>query len=606
MKYYCNPLNIEYKYQFVKHVQADGEDAKLAVFREAADPSLVLFKGLYYLFPSMTAGFFTSENLIAWNFHEFLSDMPVCDYAPDVCAVGDFLYFSASKGGENCSFFRTKNPLVEPFEEIKGNFPFWDPALFHDDDGRLYFYYGSSNMTPIYGVKLDEATMKPLSKPLALFGSDNTVRGFERIGDDHVPPKTEAEMAEQAEALVRQMMSNASADQLRAYGFSTEEDVRRFAKIIKGDSPYIEGAWMTKHQGEYYLQYACPGTEFNIYADGVYVSASPLGPFVPAKNNPYSYKPGGFINGAGHGSTLRDKGGNYWHTASMTISKNDLMERRLGLWKAGFDKDGELYCDQRYGDWPIALDACAFTKPDWMLLSYGKSVKVSSGSGGENITDENIRTWWRASTNRPGEWAEVDLGKICDVRAVQVNFADENIEAQMPEGAVLASYDVRYIDCSPKQTQWLLEGSMDGEHYTILCDKSTAQSDLSHDFLVWEEGTKIRFLRLTIKHLPLNKRYCVSGIRIFGFGGGDAPKKAPEPVITKLGDLDMEVSWGKMEDVVGCNILWGYAPEKLYHSYLVFGKRNQRIGTLIKGEPIYVRLDAFNESGITEGSIRKV
>lgn len=32
-----------------------------------ADPSLVLFKGTYYLFPSMTAGFFTSNDLVEWE-----------------------------------------------------------------------------------------------------------------------------------------------------------------------------------------------------------------------------------------------------------------------------------------------------------------------------------------------------------------------------------------------------------------------------------------------------------------------------------------------------------------------------------------------------------
>ena len=57
---------------------------------------------------------------------------------------------------------------------------------------------------------------------------------------------------------------------------------------------------MTKYNGKYYLQYAAPGTEFNVYADGVYEGDSPLGPFHLAKNNPYSFQPGGFITGAGH------------------------------------------------------------------------------------------------------------------------------------------------------------------------------------------------------------------------------------------------------------------------------------------------------------------
>ena len=115
LKYYCNPLNIKYRYQFTKSGQPGMPDQEIKVFREAADPSLVLFKGLYYIFPSMTAGFFTSEDLVKWNFHSFQNEMPVYDYAPDVQLVGEYLYFSASKRDENCSFYRTKDPLKEPF-----------------------------------------------------------------------------------------------------------------------------------------------------------------------------------------------------------------------------------------------------------------------------------------------------------------------------------------------------------------------------------------------------------------------------------------------------------------------------------------------------------
>ena len=91
---------------------------------------------------------------------------------------------------------------------------------------------------------------------------------------------------------------------------------------------------MTKHAGKYYLQYACPGAEFNVYADGVYVADAPLGPFHLAENNPFSYKPGGFLPGAGHGSTMQDRRGQWWHTATMRISKNHVFERRVGIWPA--------------------------------------------------------------------------------------------------------------------------------------------------------------------------------------------------------------------------------------------------------------------------------
>jgi beta-xylosidase len=328
MKYYCNPLNIEYKYQYLRRLRHGGAN-KATVYREAADPSLVLFKGLYYLFPSMTAGFLTSEDLVEWSFHELGDNIPIYDYAPDVRVIGDYLYFCASKMRGTCSFFRSKNPLAEPFVEIKGTFTFWDPNLFLDDDGRLYFYWGASNMTPIYGVELDAQTMKPKSDPMVLLGSDKASRGYERIGDDHIPPKTEEEIEAQAEAMVHQMMS-APEEQRQAQGLATEADAKKMALLVMGNNPYIEGSWMTKHKGVYYLQYAAPGTEYNIYADAVYVSSSPLGPFTLAKNNPYSYKPGGFINGAGHGSTLEDKDGRFWHSSTMSISINETVERRLG------------------------------------------------------------------------------------------------------------------------------------------------------------------------------------------------------------------------------------------------------------------------------------
>jgi len=186
MKYYCNPLNVEYRYQFMRQA---GTEEMFKLYREAADPSLILFKDLYYLFPSMTAGFFTSNDLNQWDFHEFRQDMPIYDYAPDVRVVGEYIYFSASKRDANCSFFRTKDPLEEPFEEIPGTFPFWDPNLFADDDGRLYFYWGCANVTPIYGVELDPENMQPMAAPQVMIDSNEAERGYERNGENHIPPK---------------------------------------------------------------------------------------------------------------------------------------------------------------------------------------------------------------------------------------------------------------------------------------------------------------------------------------------------------------------------------------------------------------------------------
>ncbi|MGL6201224.1 MAG: family 43 glycosylhydrolase [Lachnospiraceae bacterium] len=596
MKYYCNPLNLEYRYQYVKN----AESKEYAVFREAADPSLVLFKDMYYLFPSMSAGFFTSDDLRSWEFHEFLQDMPIYAYAPDVRVAGEYLYFTASKENETWSFFRTRDPLTEPFEELKGDFSFWDPNLFVDDDGRRYLYWGCSNAEPICVVELDPETMKPLAEPIKLFNTNVEKYGYERSGEDHIPEKSEEEIWQQVDTMISSMPEEEKSK-------CPEEHLRGILYGYMGNNPCLEGPWVTKHNGKYYLQYAIPGTHNNVYGDGVCVSNSPLGPFEPCQNNPYSYKPGGFITGAGHGSTLADKNGDYWHIASMRICCNYKFERRLGLWKAGFDKDGELYCDQRYADWPTAIEQAAFSDPEWMLLSYGKKVTVSSGNGAKNVTDEDIRTWWISGSDQPGEWVEVDLGAEYDVRAIQVNFADNLIEKQLPEDAepVRVTYEERYIETEKQATRWLLEGSSDGAEYFVIEDKREAKTDYAHDLIVREDGLMARYIRVTIESIPYHLNPCVSGLRIWGKGDGEPPKEAEDVSVSFEGDLDMTMSCN-IENTIGINILWGYEEDKLYHSCMVYGESHKHIGALIKDQSLFVRVDTFNENGITEGTVLKV
>lgn len=597
MKHYCNPLNLEYRYQFLKKSDTDTQEETFKVFRESADPSMVLFKGLYYLFPSMAGGFYTSEDLHEWRYNEFLQDMPEYAYAPDVRVAGEYLYFCASKTDESWAFFRTKDPLKEPFEEMKGAFSFWDPNLLVDDDNRRYLYWGCSTTEPIYVVELDKNTMNPITEKRGIFAVDVSNRGYERVGEDYVAPRTEEEIKQLVDAMYQNMPKEQTAG-------IPEEEVKKILYGYMGNNACMEGPWVTKHQGKYYLQYAIPATEDNVYGDAVAISNSPMEGFKSAKNNPFSYKPGGFITAAGHGSTLEDKDGNFWHIASMRISHNHNFERRLGLWKSGFDEEGELYCDQRYGDWPIAMDAKAFSKPDWMLLSYNKKVRASSGNGMENVTDEDIRTFWKAGSNQPGEWIEIDLGNVYDVYAIQLNFQDDKIERKLPTGATAQNVvnEIRWIDKKKQHTRWLLEGSCDGEEYFVISDKREAETDYSHDFVELDDKVLARFIRLTIEEIPYQVKPCISGIRVFGIGKGEAPKAAEEVDFELVGDFDLKVFW-KAEESSNANLLWGYAPDKLYHSRMIFGKQEGYIGALTKGQPIYIRVDTFNESGITEGEV---
>ncbi len=603
MNVFCNPINVPYPYSF-KEDPRDGY--RMSVNRESADPSLVLFRGKYYLFASMAASVWVSEDLCRWKSVQLPDYMPIYDYAPDVRVLGDWLYFTASNRGVPCDFYRTKDPENGPYERIPGNVDYWDPNLFLDDDGRLYFYWGCANATPIWGVELDPKTMRPICEKRELIWGDPYRNGYERFGDDHCEsPRTDEEI----EALFQA--------HLKANGVKAEdlpEDQHAVMRATFAGMPYIEGAWMTKHGEKYYLQYACPGTELNIYADGVYVSDNPLGPFRLAENNPYSYKPGGFIPGAGHGSTLEDREGAWWHTASMRISVNHVFERRVGLWPAGFDDEGELFCNQRYGDWPIDTDTLRrdpWADPAWMLLSFGKSVTASScdpGHPAENAVDENIQTWWRAANAEPDEWLCLDLGEAMTVGAVQLNFADDPA-AEIPcPGKLVPGPDLeRYIDREHHPLRWLLEGSIDGETWTVIKDKREVETDLPHDLIVLESGKRLRFLRLTMMEVPYGVAPCVSGLRVFGRGNGKKPRQA-DFQLQRMGDLDFSVSVPETAGTRGFNILWGHRPDKLYHSYLVMGDRldGKRIGAIIKGRETWMRVDSFNENGITHGEVVKL
>ena len=166
----------------------------------------------------------------------------------------------------------------------------------------------------------------------------------------------------------------------------------------------------------------------------------------------------------------------------MRISRQHPFERRIGLWPAGFDADGELFCNQRYGDWPMAVPegkTDPWKEPEWMLLSFRKPVTASSATEGHEpgkASDENAQTWWQAE-GTGNEWIQVDLEKKCEIHAIQINFADDKIDTPVP-GEFHSDEVPRMIDDRKAYTRWKLEYSGDGKTYELICDKSSADTDL--------------------------------------------------------------------------------------------------------------------------------
>lgn len=168
MKAYCNPLDIPYKFQHYRGF----------AHREAADPTLVYFHGRYYLFASMSKGFYHLEDMVHWEWKESNVPNPY-GYAPDARQQGDYLYVCAS-GGDPSQIWRTKDPLSGEYELVSELFSFWDPDIFWDDDGKAYIFWGSSDTAPLYGIELDSITMMPLGERREVLNQDITMHGWER------------------------------------------------------------------------------------------------------------------------------------------------------------------------------------------------------------------------------------------------------------------------------------------------------------------------------------------------------------------------------------------------------------------------------------------
>ena len=549
---YCNPMDIDYKYNF------EQLNERIS-YRSGADPVIINHKNEYYLFVTISGGYWHSKNLVDWHFVK-PSMWPMEDMcAPAAVSVRDTLFLFQSTFEQR--------PILFSTEPEKGKLQFynrwlprlpkdigpWDPALFHDaDTDRWFMYWGSSNVYPIFGAELDKSRKlmyKSTYQPLIFL--DQYAHGWERFGPNH-------------------------------------------SDLIK---PFIEGAEMTKHNGTYFLQYGAPGTEYNVYANGTYTAKDPLGPFSYAPYNPISYKPGGFMTGAGHGNTFKDIHGNYWNTGTSWVAINWNMERRIVLFPAGFDADNQMFVSTRFGDLPQKLPTKKWQNKDelfagWMLLSYQKPCVASSIKDtltAAKVTDENPRTFWVAAQNKKAETLTIDLQELCEVRAVQVNFADYKS-------------DIFDNDSSKVYTQFKIYHSIDGKKWELSADLTTEpKRDRPCAYVELPNAVKARFVRYEHVYVAA-PNLAISEFRVFGRGAGNAPAIPTKTNARR--DIDPRnafISWQKVPDAVGYNILWGISPDKLYQTYQVWhdAPNELQIRALTVGQSYYFAVEAFNQNGVS-------
>ncbi len=263
----------------LKALAAKAISQPLVTHIYTADPSAHVFDGRLYIYPSHDidaglpfdddGGHFGME-----DYHVLRMDSPTAEavdcgvalhvkdvpwaqrqmWAPDAASKDGryYLYFPAKRADGIFQIGvavgdRPEGPFVAEPEAIEGSYSI-DPAVFADDDGEHYMYFGG-----IWGGQLqkyrDNAHAASNEEP-----ADGEPALGARVA------RMSADMKQFAEVPREVLILDESGQPLRA-----GDHDRRF----------FEASWMHKHQGRYYFSYSTGNTHLLCYA----VGDSPYGPF---------------------------------------------------------------------------------------------------------------------------------------------------------------------------------------------------------------------------------------------------------------------------------------------------------------------------------------
>lgn len=280
----------------------------------AADPSVILVDGVYYMYPTTdfkTIQCWRSEDFETW---EWVGPVwgPAPEgawnddklWAPDVFVYGDkfYMYYTANT---RIGVAVSDSP-EGPFEDVYdhpfigynyGNTAFnsIDAHVFEDDDGQLYIY--TTCYLPWSSIRVSR-----MSDPVTL---------------------------------------------------QAPWEILFMPGIVNWELFVCEGPWMIHHDGLYYLMYSGNGANLPLYAVGYAVGETPMGPFVKYSHNPIFYVDwDNEIYGPGHNSVVQGPDGELWAFYHTKVGPDISWDRVIRKNRIGFDENGVLYFDLYRDDAP--------------------------------------------------------------------------------------------------------------------------------------------------------------------------------------------------------------------------------------------------------------
>jgi hypothetical protein len=493
---YCNPLPIEAS-------SRDGSPQGVSL----GDVTVVREGRSYYLFGTGGGGW-VSDDLVNWRYQGVDMREGRVPVAPHVVKYNGQFYMS----GNNAPLYRAPS-ILGPYDvagewmDVSGK-PFaghangrewvgaFDVDIFVDEDNRPYLYFPGRSTEGIYVVPLDP-----------------------------------------------QHLNRFTAAPQRLFGFDPSHVWERYGEMNEyQDVSWIEGSWMLKRRGTYYLQYSASGTQWLTYATGMYTGKSPVGPFTYAAVNPILRKTTGIVTGTAHGSIVEGPDGNLWQFYTIVMS-NPPGGRRVGMDPVGFDARGNLFVrgpseTPQWGPGAVA-DPARHGDSGSLPLTINKMRAMNTkstcssqrpGRDAAYAVDNSTGTWWEPAEDDRQPSMTIDLGPATEFDPIQRFTVDSS------RILFTAGRGFRQPGTAPPPApnpdgvvahQYTIEVSNDGKTFSTLLDKSrnTITKYVEFDEL---SPTACRFVRLTLTGWPRNAGTPLGIVEFTVFGKAISPSAPPE------------------------------------------------------------------------------